>query len=221
MRQVRQPLICSLAGECHDWIVGSVSNLIHPVRPTTRAAEGLPRWRWTVSEIERMAADGYFHEDDRFELVGGDIVPMSPKSERRHEIIRTALAFRFCRAAPERIFVASLPRYNLAEDTFLLPDVLVHPAAVKTFDLQGEDALLVVEVAESSLAYDNGTKARLYASHGVREYWMINAATLVTAIHTNPSATGYGDIKEIAPNRLLLPSLVPKLAISLASIDID
>ena len=122
-----------------------------------------------------MAADGYFHEDDRFELVGGDIVPMSPKSERRHEIIRTALAFRFCRAAPERIFVASLPRYNLAEDTFLLPDVLVHPAAVKTFDLQGKDALLVVEVAESSLAYDNGTKARLYASHGVREYWMINA----------------------------------------------
>ena len=58
----------------------------HP-RPTTRAAEGLPRWSWSVSEIERLAAGGYFHEDDRFELVGGEIVPMSPKG-RRHEIIR-------------------------------------------------------------------------------------------------------------------------------------
>ncbi len=168
-----------------------------------------------------MASDGYFHEDDRFELVGGDIVPMSPKSERRHEIIRTALAFRFCRAAPERIFVASLPRYNLAEDTFLLPDVLIHPDTVKTFDLQGKDALLVVEVAESGLAYDNGTKARLYASHGVREYWMINAATLMTAAHTGPSATGYGEINEIAPGSLLSPRLVPTLAISLATIDVD
>jgi hypothetical protein len=48
-------------------------------RPTTRAADWLPRWRWTVVEIERMAAAGYFREDDRIELVGGEIVPMSPK----------------------------------------------------------------------------------------------------------------------------------------------
>jgi len=42
-------------------------------------ADGLPRWRWTVAEIEKMAVNGYFHEDERFELVGGEIVPMSPK----------------------------------------------------------------------------------------------------------------------------------------------
>jgi Uma2 family endonuclease len=198
-----------------------VSDLARHVRPTTQAAEGLPRWRWTTSEIERMAADGYFHEDDRFELVGGDIVPMSPKSERRHEIIREVLAFRFCRATPESIFVASVPQFNLAEDTFLLPDVLIHPAAVKTFDLLGKDALLVVEVAESSLAYDLGTKVQLYASHGVREYWVISAATLVTAVHTGPSAMGYDEIKEVGPNALLSPNLVPALAISLATIDVD
>ncbi len=40
-------------------------------RPTTRAADGLPRWRWTVTEIEKMAVDGYFREDERLELVGG------------------------------------------------------------------------------------------------------------------------------------------------------
>ena len=55
----------------------------------------------------------------------------------------------------------------------------------------------------------------------MREYWVINAVTLVTAVYTNPSATGYGDIKEIGPGNTLTPSLVPALAISLAAIDVD
>jgi Uma2 family endonuclease len=191
----------------------------HP-RPTTRAAEGLPRWSWSVSEIERLSAGGYFREDDRFELVGGEIVPMSPKG-RRHEALREALAFRFSRAAPEGVFVASESQFNLADDTFVIPDMLVRPAAIRTPDLRGKDALLVVEVAETSLAYDRGMKARLFSSHGVREYGVINAATLVTAVHTRPSATGYGKITEIGPGDLLSPTLVPALAISLATIDVD
>ncbi len=47
-------------------------------RPTIQAAEGLPRWRWTVAEIERLAAEGIFSDDNKFELLGGEIVPMSP-----------------------------------------------------------------------------------------------------------------------------------------------
>jgi Uma2 family endonuclease len=191
----------------------------HP-RPTTQAAEGLPRWSWSVSEIEQLAEGGYFRDDDRFELVGGEIVPMSPKG-RRHEIIRIALALRFSRGTSESIVVASEPQFNLAADTYTLPDLLIHPTAIKTPDVRGEDVLLVVEVAETSLAYDRGMKARLFAFHGVREYWVINAATLVTAVHMRPSATGYGEIKEIAPGDSLSPTLVPALAISLATIDLD
>jgi hypothetical protein len=55
----------------------------------------------------------------------------------------------------------------------------------------------------------------------VLEYWVINAATLLTAVHTRPSATGYGDIKEISPDRSLSPSPIPAFAISLATIDVD
>jgi Uma2 family endonuclease len=167
-----------------------------------------------------MAASGYFDEYDRFELLGGEIVPMSPKG-RRHEIIRGAVALRFSRGTPEIMFVVSEGQFNLAEDSYTVPDVLIHPAAIKTPDVRGKDALLVIEVAETSLAYDRGMKARLFASHGVREYWVINAATLVTAVHTRPSATGYGDIKEIGPGNSLSPSLVPAFAISLATIDVD
>jgi Uma2 family endonuclease len=189
-------------------------------RPTTRAADGLPRWSWTVAEIERMAAGGYFRDEDRFELVGGEIVPMSPKG-RRHEIVREALAFRFSRAAPEGVFVVSEPQFNLAEDTYAVPDILVRPAAIKTPDLRGADALLVVEIADTSLAYDLQTKASLYASHGVLEYWVINAATLVTKLHTQPSGATYATITEIAPGALISLALVPALAVSLAALDLD
>src|SRR5260221_12136719 len=175
-------------------------------RPTTQAADGLPRWRWTVAEVERMTAADYFHEYDRFELVGGEIVPMSPKG-RRHEIVRGVLALRFSRAAPESLFVVSEPQFNLTEDTYVVPDILVHPAAIKTPDVRGADALLVVEIADTSLAYDLQTKARLYASHGVREYWVINGATLVTTLHIQPSGAAYATIREIAAGGRISPAL--------------
>jgi Uma2 family endonuclease len=189
-------------------------------RPATRAADGLPRWRWTVAEIEKMAVDGYFHEDERFELVGGEIVPMSPKG-RRHEIIRGQLAFRFTRAAPEDVFVVSEPQFNVADDTYLNPDILVHPAALKTPDVRGSDALLVVEVADTSLRYDLNTKAPIYAEHGVPEYWVINAVTLVTLVHKEPSGKTYASVQEITPGATLTPSLAPAFAISIGALQLD
>jgi Uma2 family endonuclease len=53
----------------------------------TRAAEGIDRRRWTVAEIEAMVAAGILDEDERFELIDGDVVPMSPKGIR-HEIVK-------------------------------------------------------------------------------------------------------------------------------------
>jgi Uma2 family endonuclease len=189
-------------------------------RPTTRAADGLPRWSWTVAEIERMAANGYFRDEDRFELVGGEIVPMSPKG-RRHEILREALAFQLSRAVPDSVFVASKPQFNLAEDTFAVPDILVRPNGIKTPDIRGSDVLLVVEIADTSLAYDLQTKARLYASYGVREYWVINAATLATTVHSEPSGGTYAVVREVASSGPVSPKLVPALAVSLGTLDLD
>jgi Uma2 family endonuclease len=183
-------------------------------RPTTQAADGLPRWRWTVAEIEQLAVAGYFSGYDRFELLGGEIVPMSPKG-RRHEILRHELGYRFTRLAPEEIFVAQEGQFNLSADTYLVPDVLVHPRAIVTPDVRGDDALLVVEIAETSLAYDLKTKTTLYASYGVREYWVINAATLVTAVHREPSGTHYASVQEIAPDTPLVPSLAKPLTLAL------
>jgi Uma2 family endonuclease len=189
-------------------------------RPSTQAAEGLPRWRWTVAEIERMAAAGMFSEYDRFELIGGEMVPMSPKG-LRHERLRIMLAHNWSRMAPTEIVVASEPQFNLDEDTYLDPDILVHPMAIHTDKLKGPEALLVVEIADTSLRYDTKTKLPIYASHGVPEYWIINAVTRATTVHRNPLEQRYTVEEEFSAADVLVPSRVPELAISLKSLRLD
>jgi Uma2 family endonuclease len=188
-------------------------------RPTTQAADGLPRWRWTVAEIEKMAEDGYFQEDARFELVGGDIVPMSPKGIR-HEAIRTMLAYHFTKQAPQGVFVASEPQFNLSDDTYLNPDILVRPIAIPMAKVRGSDALLVVEVADSSLRYDLNTKAPIYAAFGIPEYWVINAVTLITKVHRRPFGKVWDVVGEVAPGDTLTASLVPALSVSLGALEL-
>src|SRR5258708_1140401 len=117
--------------------------------------------------------------------------------------------------------VAQKPEFNLSPDTFVKPDILVHPDGINTYDLQSADAWLVVEVAETSLSYDLKTKLPLYASHGVPEYWVINAATLVTTVHRQPTGNAYAVREEVPSNMRLVPSLAPELAVSLGELDLD
>jgi hypothetical protein len=60
------------------------------LRSTTQAAAGLPRRRWSVAEIEAMVAKGIIDEDERFELIGGEAVPTSPKGARQ-EMVKIAV----------------------------------------------------------------------------------------------------------------------------------
>ena len=73
---------------------------------TTRAADGLVRRRFTVAEIESMVAKNIIAENERIELIGGEVVPMSPKGAR-HEIIRTELAFQMTRQVSASLRVAT------------------------------------------------------------------------------------------------------------------
>jgi Uma2 family endonuclease len=191
-----------------------------PKRPPTQAAEGLPRWRWTVDELERIAEAGFFTEYDQFELIGGEMVPMSPE-DRRHVTIRGRLSLRFSQKAPESIMVASKLQFNLSGDTYVEPDILVHPYSINTYDLRPADALLLVEVADMSLRYDIKTKMPLYARYGVPEYWVIHAPTLMTTVHRKPAGNVYTFVEELSPDEQLVPMLVPQLALSLGALALD
>ena len=196
------------------------SHALATLRPTTQAADGLPRWRWTTAELLAMVEAGILNRDDRIELIEGEIVPMASEG-RRHETVADELAQYWHSRQPADVRISVERQFNLSETTYTAPGLLVRPAGIKAYDLKGPDALLVVEVAGSSLAYDTGLKAHIYARSGVREYWVINAITHETMVYTQPSTDGVFASKVPVPSRALLtPHLVPSLAVRLAGLDL-
>jgi hypothetical protein len=145
---------------------------------------------------------------------------MSPKG-LRHERLRNMLAYHWTRMAPDNVMIAGESQFNLDVDTFVNPDILVHPMTIHTDKLRGPEALLVVEVAETSLIYDTKIKLPMYASHGVPEYWIINAVTLETTIHRQPLEQTYAVAEEFSVDDRVVPLLVPELAISLKTLRLD
>src|SRR6516165_4243929 len=156
----------------------------------TRAADGLLRRAFTVDDIHRMIEAGIFDENERFELIEGDLVMMSPQ-HIAHERIKNVLNMALSRVAPADVFVGVETSIQLARNVLVQPDITVISQSVynadpKTFARpQPQDILLLIEVASSSIGYDRRVKARLYARHGIREFWVIDAS--IAWIHTGPT----------------------------------
>ena len=188
---------------------------------TTSAAEGLPRRRFTVAEVEAMVAAGVMEEDERVELIGGELVPMSPKGIR-HEVVKRALVDRWIRTRPEEVHLAPETTFRLSGDTYLEPDIVIYPRASGLRGLTGANVLLVVEIGDSSLRYDIGRKAALYASFGIRELWVIDAVRLTTRIFREPAADGYRETRDFGPADRLAPLITPAaFAVQLDELELD
>jgi Uma2 family endonuclease len=191
----------------------------YPLRNTTTAAEGLVRRRFTVAELEQMVAAGILDEDERIELIGGEVVPMSPKGNH-HEVLKASLTVYWARRLPEDLMVVTETTFRFTDDTYLEPDFVFYPKASGISGLSVGTARLVVEIADSSLAYDLGLKARLYAGFGIAELWVINAVTLQTRVHRDPTPTGYRTIVDLPPTERLVPRLVSALAVTLSELEL-
>ncbi|MGH6690447.1 MAG: Uma2 family endonuclease, partial [Gammaproteobacteria bacterium] len=100
-----------------------------------------------------------------------------------------------------RAIVAVQGPIALADDTEPEPDVAIirrRPVPYKEREAYAEDALLLIEVAESSLAYDRSTKLRLYAAAGIPEYWVVDGVAESVEVHRTPDAGGYRDVSRVA-----------------------
>lgn len=185
----------------------------------TQAAEGMERRRFTVAEVEAMAAAGIMLEDERVELIGGELVPMIAKGNR-HEVIKTALLRQWYRVAPDDLDLTPETTFRLSLDTYLEPDVIVYPRAVGLKGLNGDTALLAVEIADTSLGYDLGTKPGLYAGFGLRELWVIDAVRLRLHVFRDPLPSGFATRSEHGPEDRVTPHLAPDFALRLADLDL-
>ncbi|MBO0902669.1 Uma2 family endonuclease [Jiella sonneratiae] len=186
-----------------------------PVPHTTQAAEGLLRRRFTVAEIEAMVAAGIMDPKERVELIGGELVPMSAKGIR-HERLKTFVMMQLARKLPEPLAFTPETTFRLSEDTFVEPDFVVYANAEALEGLDGPACLLAIEIGDSSLAYDRGRKASIYAAFGVRELWVIDAVRLETRVFLEPRPLGYRRMTDFRTEAMLVPTLVAGLAIKLS-----
>ena len=183
----------------------------------TRAAEGFDRRSFTVAEILRMQDAGIISEDEDFELIEGEIVPMEAKTHI-HELIKSALTLGVARALPDNLGLGVETTIYLSPNTFVEPDLVVYPKGLKLESVKGADILLAIEVALTSLDYDRSLKARLYARHGVNELWVVDAARRTTHVHSGPDGDRWRSIVERGSGDALTFAALPGLSAQLAAV---
>jgi Uma2 family endonuclease len=191
---------------------------------TTTAAEGFPRRAFTVEDIRRMLDAGVIHEDEKFELIEGEIVMTAAKGVA-HERIKSALIIAIARALPDHLTMGVEATLRLTDTIMLEPDIAIFPkglfkkSSAGFAQLDPGEAHLVIEVAATSLTYDKGLKARLYARHRVKEFWVLDANACTTCVHTGPNGDEWSSIVKCGPQDTLTTPTLPGFSIKLAEID--
>ena len=152
--------------------------------------------RLTVDEVFELTAAGVLREGENFELIEGEIVPMAAAKANWHDRMATKLIRAFVRALPDHLRLHVEASVALDANTLVEPDLAVWQVGGQLRDVRGTDLMLVIEVADSSLGYDLRIKAPLYARHGVREYWVVDAVRETIRVHCDPGEDGYADVAE-------------------------
>lgn len=153
----------------HHGSGGTLPEMIHPAP----AQPALPA-RFTVERYFTLVDEGVLTEDDRVELLEGVVVAMSPPNPT-HDASVSMITRVLCAALGEHAAVRCQATLILGTHSAPQPDVAVVPGRERDyFTRHPTTALLVVEVADSSLGQDRLTKSSLYAAAGIPEYWIVN-----------------------------------------------
>jgi Uma2 family endonuclease len=158
--------------------------------PAVRSEVGeevLERKRFTGAEWDRMVALGLFDEDQRLELIDGEVVVMSPIGDL-HAAVHSLLSELLRRALPKDHHVREEKPLDLGQSR-LYPDIAVvlgTPDRYLRRSPAATDSPLVVEVADTTLARDLVVKAQVYARAGIREYWVVVIPEQVVVVHRKP-----------------------------------
>jgi len=149
----------------------------------------IPRRRFTREEYYRMAELGLFRSE-RVELIEGDIIKMSPVSAEHVTCVHRLFQWLFQVFSDATVRIQS--PLNLG-DSEPEPDIAVVPGKAGDYlHAHPTTALLVVEVAQTSLEYDREVKAPLYARAGIPEYWIVNLDGQCIEVYRDPAPMGEG-----------------------------
>lgn len=161
--------------------------------------------RFTVEEFHQIGEGGVFREDDRLELVDGEIVEMTPIGSPHAGCVMRLNAW-FGRHAQAGAIVSVQGPVVLNDRTELYPDLALlagRPDFYSQSHPGPADVLLVVEVADTSGAYDRGIKVPRYARAGIAEVWVVDLPARAVDVYRQPAADAYRDTTRAVPGEFL------------------
>jgi len=188
-------------------------------------APPLPLWRMTRVRYDRLVDVGIFGPEDRVELLDGLLVAREPQGERHATVVGLV------RAALEKPFgsghhVREEKPIALDDQSEPEPDVVVVPGRLRDYlTAHPSRPVLIVEVAETSLALDRLRKGGLYARAMISDYWVVNLVDEILEVHREPVRipSGHGDwkydsVRLLRRNAVVTPLAAPRARIRVADL---
>ncbi|MBN3886831.1 MAG: Uma2 family endonuclease [Nostoc sp.] len=181
--------------------------------------------RFTLAEYHRLGELGFFHEDDHIELINGEIIEMASKGTAHETCLRNLLR-ELPKIVGDRATLQSQAPIALPPNSEPEPDFAIlqnrddnylsgHP--------QPADVLLVMEVSDSSLSYDQDVKIPLYAKAGIADYWIFNLfdnflEAYSEAYQNSQGKYGYLNKRIVLSNKVIQFPCFPDLSLDLVMV---
>jgi Uma2 family endonuclease len=181
--------------------------------------------RFTLEEYHRLTELGFFGEGERVELIRGEIIQMTAKGTP-HSVCNTQLNRELTKLLSDRATPRNQEPIILSSNSEPEPDYAIvrnraddylsaHPTS--------EDILLIIEIADSSLSYDQEVKLSLYAEDSIQDYWIFNLVENILEIYSEPYQTPQGDFgyrlkRIVLPNETISLPTFPNLILDLSKV---
>lgn len=173
----------------------------------------------TIDQFEQAWEDGAFAPDARLELIRGEVVEMSPIGDP-HFLSVMFLGDLLPELRPKGISSLQGPLRLPLQESVPQPDAVVfrRRSNFKTRPPRGKDALFVVEVSDSTLAYDRDVKMPLYAEVGIPEAWLVDLNAETIWVHRRPSPGGYQEVRAYNRGETIYPEAFPETGFAVDAI---
>ena len=162
--------------------------------------------RFSIAEYHRLGELGFFAPDERVELIRGELIIKAAKSTF-HSVCNSLLLGELCTLARKKAIVRGQEPIILSNNSEPEPDVVIARNRSDNYlssHPEPADILLVIEVSDSTLKYDQRTKLSLYAEAGIANYWIVNLVDNQLEMHSEPYQKRQGDFN-YRSQRVLLP----------------
>jgi len=180
----------------------------------------IKRRQFTIHDYYRMGKAGILLEDDRVELIYGEILSMSPIGNAHNAAVdranRALVQTLGTRAIVRVQGSVQLDMYNEPQ-----PDIVLLKPRDDFYAVGGpkpSDILLIIEMADSSLRFDRRVKARLYAEMGISDYWVADLNAVCVFCYSDRDDKSYRVVRQFQKEESVAPELLPEDRIPVASL---